>query len=205
MKENRWFAVVFMFVITAIFSSLLIGINVAVQDRIQANRQFALELAVLEVLNVKIPAGSSQRDIHEIFVKDAKPPAEDIGAYRLYRDGRVVGYAVLVGGEGFWAPIKGVVGFAPDRKTITGVAFFEQNETPGLGAQITTEDFRNQFKGKTLSLVDEPIGIRPITAELKANQVHAVSGATQTSVRLEKLINDSLADWQIAARQSLEQ
>jgi hypothetical protein len=39
------------------------------------------------------------------------------------------------------------------------------------------------------------MGIRPVTRELRDNEIHAITGATQTSVRLEKLINDRLVRW----------
>jgi Na+-transporting NADH:ubiquinone oxidoreductase subunit C len=82
-----------------------------------------------------------------------------------------------------------------DRRTITGIAFYEQNETPGLGAQITTITFTSQFRDKILAQGDKPLNIRPPGAPLGESDVHAVTGATQTSTRLEKILNDSLTQW----------
>ena len=87
---------------------------------------------------------------------------------------------------------------APDQRTITGIAFYEQNETPGLGGRIVEEDFCGQFAGKTMILGDKVLGFKPEGETLKENQVHAITGATQTCIRLEKLINDGLSAWLIS-------
>ena len=113
----------------------------------------------------------------------------------MTKAGQTVAYALPVSGQGFWAPIKGIIGLKADRRTITGIAFYEQNETPGLGAQITTSAFTSQFKGKVLSWGDKALNIRPPGAPLGASDVEAVTGATQTSTRLEKILNDALTEW----------
>jgi Na+-transporting NADH:ubiquinone oxidoreductase subunit C len=119
-----------------------------------------------------------------------------IGFTRLKEDGRVVAYAVPIEGRGFWAPIRGMIGVKADRKTITGIAFYEQNETPGLGAEIAKSPFRDQFRGKEISPQDKPISMRRPGETLGKSEVHAVTGATQTSTRLEGIINASLKQWQ---------
>ena len=132
--------------------------------------------------------------IHQTFVDEIR--AEDDGAYYVRLDGdKVAGYAVVVRGKGFWAQIEGVIGISPDRKTILAIAFYEQNETPGLGAEITKPAFGNQFEGLRLGPIEKPVGIKPFGAELADNEVHAISGATQTCTRLEKLINNDLSKW----------
>ena len=77
------------------------------------------------------------------------------------------------------------------------MVFYEQKETPGLGAQITTSDFRNQFQGKVISMTDKPLNIKRPGDILGQSDVHAVTGATQTSTRLEKIINDGLKTWRL--------
>jgi len=87
------------------------------------------------------------------------------------------------------------VGVSKDFKTITGISFYEQNETPGLGARIVENDFRGQFEGLALGSVENPIGIRPVTETLGQSEVHAITGATQTCIRLEVLIDEDLSAW----------
>ena len=196
MRERWWFPVAYMFVVTAFFSSIVIGFAQFTGDRVEANADLAFEKAVLAVLPGLLEEGESRLEIHRKFVERVGPPDEQIGgACRLTEAGRTVAYALPAEGQGFWAPIKGVIGLKDDRRTITGIAFYEQNETPGLGAQITTITFTSQFQGKVLASGDKPLNIRPPGAPLGESDVHAVTGATQTSTRLEKILNDALTQW----------
>ena len=196
MKEKRWFPIVYMFVATAFFSSIVIAFAQVTNERVRANQALALEKSVLAVLPGISIEGLSSPQLHQKFVDEvSKPDASSGGAYTLGKGGDIKGYAVPIEGKGFWAMIKGVIGVEADRKTITGIYFYEQNETPGLGAEIAKEDFRAQFKGKVISGRDKTLNMKRPGAELGDSDVHAVTGATQTSTRLEKIINDGLKEW----------
>lgn len=198
MKDKPWFAVVYMFLITAFFSSVVIGFARVTRQRVEANQKLAFEQAVLEAFS--LAQDKNPQQIHETFTERIGQPRESShGAYLLKENGEVTGYAVGVAGKGFWAPIKGIVGIDVDKRTITGIAFYEQNETPGLGAQITTPEFRDQFAEKVIAATDNAIAIKPFGSPLLGdNEVHAITGATQTCARLEKLINDDLTKWRDA-------
>lgn len=193
MKDRPWFAVVYMFFVTAFFSSVVIGFAHFTSDRVEANRQLAFERSVLEVFG--LAEGKSSVQIHQIFVDRVSVPESPGGTYLLTDDGEVKGYAFVISGKGFWAPIKGVVGIKPDKRTLSGVSFFEQNETPGLGGEIAEEEFCSQFAGIIISSSGDAIGIESFGSVLKSNQVHAITGATQTCSRLEKFLNEQLAKW----------
>jgi len=196
MAEKKWFPVVYMFVVTAFFSSIVIGFARVTDERVEANKDLAFEKAVLTVLPGLLEDRESRLAIHRKFVERVGPPDDRFGGACVLKDaGQVVAYAVPMEGQGFWAPIKGIIGVKADRQTITGVAFYEQNETPGLGAQITTVEFTSQFPGKVLASGDKPIRLRSPGSALGPSDVHAVTGATQTSTRLEKILNEALTQW----------
>lgn len=196
MREKRWFPVVYMFVITAIFSSVVIGFTQVTRRRVEANAALAFERAVVSVLPGLYEPGMTSLAVHETYTDQVSRPDDTSGsAYTLRRDGNIVAYALPISGQGFWAPIKGIIGVEADKKTVTKIAFYEQNETPGLGAVIVEPEFRDQFEGKVLAAGDRPIGIKRPGDELGDSEVHAVTGATQTSTRLEKIINDSVTAW----------
>lgn len=195
MKDRPFFAVIYMFAVTAFFSAVLIGFARLTRDRVDANQQLAFEKAVLDAFPEIKP--TSHSDIHRIFTEQfVKTEKSSYPFYYYRKDGKTVGYAVPVEGKGFWAIIKGVVGVAADKQIITGIAFYEQSETPGLGARIAEPDFCDQFKNLEFDDQGMPIGIRQGGGILKKNEVHSITGATQTCVRLEKLVNDGLAQWQ---------
>jgi Na+-transporting NADH:ubiquinone oxidoreductase subunit C len=196
MREKLWFPVFYMFLMTAFFSSIVIGFSQVTNARIEANEDLAFEKAVLTVLPGLFDAEISRSELHRRFVERVSSPDEKSGsAYMLKEAGKNVAYALPISGQGFWAPIKGVIGIKADWKTITAIAFYEQNETPGLGAQITKDAFRSQFNGKVISSTGNPLNVKPPSATLGISEVHAITGATQTSTRLEKIINEALKNW----------
>ncbi len=187
-----------MFLITAFVSSIVIGFTQWTGDRVEANRMLAFEKAVLAVLpglydeKEKVPG----MRLHERFIEKVKPPdGYSAGAYTLADSGNIIAYALPISGRGFWAPIRAVIGIEADKKTISGVAIYEQNETPGLGAEIVRPEFRNQFKGKGIVMGEKPLRIKRPGTPLDQNSVHAITGATQTSVRLENMMNEALMAW----------
>jgi Na+-transporting NADH:ubiquinone oxidoreductase subunit NqrC len=193
MKDKPWFAVVYMFAITACLSTVLIGFSRLTRERVSANEQLAFERAVLEAFpEIDIP---STAEVHGLFTARFEKSETAGGAYVYRKDNEIVGYAVPVAGKGFWATIGGVVGVSKDLATITGISFYEQTETPGLGARIVEPEFRGQFEGLTVGPIDRPVGIRPTSVTLSASEVHAITGATQTCVRLEALMNEGLSAW----------
>ena len=202
MRKKKWFPVLYMFMVTAFFSSIVIGVSQFTKERVAANKKRSFEQAILASLPGMYDAKAGDLELHKKFQQRIGQPNEfTAGACILKEDGQLVAYALPIAGQGFWAPIKGVIGIAADKKTITGVVFYEQKETPGLGAQITTSQFRNQFKGKVISTGQKPLNFKRPGETLGQSDVHAVTGATQTSARLEKIINDGLKKWQLKMAQ----
>lgn len=199
MKEKKWFPVIYMFAVTAFFSSMVIGFTLYSSERVEANQQLAFEKAVLKALpglydeNERV----SSLQLHQRFTEKVERPDDlTAGAYTLEEGAQLVAYALPIEGQGFWAPVKGVIGIDADRQTITGIAFYEQNETPGLGAEITKPEFTQQFRGKETQKQGKPLEFKRPGERLDENSVHAVTGATQTCARLEKIINEALRKWQ---------
>ena len=115
--------------------------------------------------------------------------------------GNDAAYAVPANGMGLWGPISGYLALDPQVTTVTGVTFFAPKETPGLGAEITTDVFKDQFVGK--KVVDnngKPKSIRVVkgaAANLCPDDldhcVDGVSGATITCRGVDDMIAQSLA------------
>lgn len=197
-QKNSLFPVIYMFIITAFFSAILILFSDYTRPQVKANEQIQIEKAIVTVLITDLDAKTSNREIHRIYTKEITKPTFKGDTYKLIKNGEILAHALPIEGQGFWAPIKGFIGIGPDKKSLINISFYEQNETPGLGAEITQPEFCNQFKiqnNRVLSEVKKPLKIARPGTELKQNEVHAVTGATQTSTRLEKLINDSIVDW----------
>lgn len=196
MKNRRWFPIVYMFVVTAFFSAVIIGFAQLTEKRVKANDARAFELAVLKVLPGLYDPNAGALELHRRFVEQVQQPTKaTAGAYALKQDGVVAAYALPFGGQGFWAPVDGVIGIEADKKTITNVIIYQQRETPGLGAEVAQRQFCDQFLNLEMAGGDKPVRFKRSGEPLGPGQVHAVTGATQTSIRLEKIINDALTEW----------
>lgn len=61
-------------------------------------------------------------------------------------DGSIAGYAIISSASGYNGENKVLVGFNEDASMVTGIVITEQAETPGLGAKIVENSFREQFE-----------------------------------------------------------
>ena len=105
-------------------------------------------------------------------------------------------------GAGLWGPIWGYIGMTSDFQNVVGVVFDHKSETPGLGAEITTEKFRSQFQGKTIFSDGEFVsidvvkgGVANMAADLQKHSVDAISGGTITSQGVNNMIENVLGSY----------
>jgi len=198
MIKKRAFSVGYMFVLTLFFSCVVSAINTVNQDRIKTNEQIKLKRIILDVLGLEVSPETPNERVEQLFHERIK--MEDREERTVYvchaKDGKEVsGYAFPVSGPGFWGPIYGMVGVDPNLDKMVGIAFYEHSETPGLGGRITEPLFRDQFRGRRLSLVKgKYFHFRPPGTAAGPNEVDAITGATETSRRLEQFLNDSLKE-----------
>ena len=100
-----------------------------------------------------------------------------------------------VRGAGMWSMLYGYIALEPDLNTISGMTFYEQNETPGLGDQITHPHWLAQWqgrqlydhKGKPRFRINEGT-VQPGTGTEKY-EVDALTGATVTANAVTSLIH----------------
>lgn len=60
------------------------------------------------------------------------------------------GYVVPVNGFGLWDAIYGYIALNTDGNTVIGISWYDQKETPGLGANIAEAYWQNLFPGKKI-------------------------------------------------------
>ncbi len=110
-------------------------------------------------------------------------------------DGTVLNI-LSVYGAGLWGPIWGYLALENDWDTIYGAVFAHQGETPGLGAEIATPHFADQFRGKTIMSDGEFVSIAVLkgvgASAGNDHAVDAVSGGTITSRGVETMLYDCL-------------
>ena len=100
-------------------------------------------------------------------------------------------YILPVYGAGLWGPIWGYVAINEDMNTVYGANFDHQGETPGLGAEIATPVFQDQFKGKTIFEEGKLVSITVAKASESApveHKVDGISGGTITSKGVQDML-----------------
>lgn len=104
-------------------------------------------------------------------------------------------YVLPIYGAGLWGPIWGYIALNDDKDTVYGVYFSHQGETPGLGAEITTTKFQDQFLGKhVMENGTVALGVEKHGKVAKPDyQVDGISGGTITSKGVDAMIKDCLS------------
>jgi Na+-transporting NADH:ubiquinone oxidoreductase subunit C len=109
-------------------------------------------------------------------------------------------YIFPLRGAGLWGPIWGYIALNEDLNTVFGANFAHQGETPGLGAEISTQAFQEPFKGKTIfdasgNLVSIIVAKASETAP-EEHKVDGISGGTITSKGLQQMLLDDLKSYE---------
>ena len=92
-------------------------------------------------------------------------------------------------GYGLWGTLYGYISLASDLNTINGIEFYEHKETPGLGAEVENEEWKNIWKGKILYNKDGGVELKVVKgASSNEYEVDGLSGATLTSNGVSNMI-----------------
>jgi len=196
--KNNVYTLFYAGVLGTVCSLLLTAVASFTAPYQQANKEAEKNRNILGVLQVPYQPGASSQELVEIYKDNVR--LEQSGELTMYRyvppkdSGNEETVAVGFEGPGLWAPIKGFLALNKDMRTIRGVTFYEQEETPGLGGEIVTDKFRDQFIGR--SIVDEagnPGIIISSGGEPAANKVDAISGATMTCDKVQAMLNEAIS------------
>lgn len=123
-----------------------------------------------------------------------KVPAErDAPLYVADKDGETF-YIIPLRGKGLWGPIWGYISLKGDVNTVSGATFGHKGETPGLGAEIATPVFMDQFVDKKiLDTKGDFASIKVMKGNATGDyQVDGISGGTITSVGVQDMLEDCI-------------
>lgn len=107
-------------------------------------------------------------------------------------------YIVPLRGNGLWNAIFGYISLKDDINTVKGATFDHLGETPGLGAEITKEWFREEFQEeKIFDSNGNLVGVSVVKGDIDPsdkddNKVDAISGATITGDGVSDMISERL-------------
>jgi electron transport complex protein RnfG len=164
-------------IVCAICAFLLAFVNSLANDKIETNDKNKIEDAIFKLAPTvkrveKLVLGGET--IHKLF------------------DGsnNHIGYAFLARGDGYQGTIKILVVANPTLEKLEGREIIESVETPGLGAKIKEDPFKDQFKRLNVSSKIECVKEKAV----KDNQITAISSATISSKSVVNILNKNLED-----------
>jgi Na+-transporting NADH:ubiquinone oxidoreductase subunit C len=210
--KDRAYIIVFMVVLAAVFGGAVAGIYLASESVLARNKELRLQRAYLEVfgmiegriaLDEVGPLVERRIELGETIVDPET--SDDFQVIKGYADDaheELIGMAFRFRGMGFWSPIEGLLALNPDRTRTLGIVILEQKETPGLGGRIEEPIFTKPFEqGVKVSLpgnaTEKIIEISSTTPDpqspMAPRHVMAITGATQTSMALDRILNENLA------------
>lgn len=118
--------------------------------------------------------------------------------YRIYQDERLQRVGLPVYGPGMWSTIAAYVVLESDYNTIANIYFYQHGETPGIGDQIESLQWRQHWVGKKIR---NPAGEFKFQERKSAQdkygdnyQIDAISGATVTSSSVVSIVQYWLGD-----------
>jgi len=180
--------------------NILKSVNIA-SDVEQANDLFSntiKELFIVDSKGQKVEGDAFKVDLKVEHSKPVDQRKLPVYVADMGEKGKV--YIIPLRGAGLWGPIWGYIALLSDMNTIYGANFDHQGETPGLGAEINTEQFQKPFIGKTI-FDQSGLFTAVIIAKIgeksdPAHTVDGISGGTITSKGLQKMLFDDLATYQ---------
>ena len=116
----------------------------------------------------------------------------EAGEFPLFKaaNGSVV---IPVYGAGLWGPVWGYIALEPDMNTVKGIVMDHSGETPGLGAEITTDKVQSSFVGKTIFEGNDFVSVSMRKGGATNNhEVDAISGGTKTCDGVNAMLKDGL-------------
>ncbi|MFH1502519.1 MAG: FMN-binding protein [Candidatus Eisenbacteria bacterium] len=191
MKKGSLYAVFYAAVLGVVCALALTAVDGWTADRKDANARAEEVRNILSVLGVPFDAGASADELVAVYdasVRQETRGALEVHSYRHPESGTLS--AVRFEGPGLWGPVEGFLCLREDMTTIQAVTFYKHEETPGLGGEISSDAFQDQFRGKSLLGDDGLRGIRIVGDGADGpNEVDAISGATMTSDKVEEMLN----------------
>ena len=199
--KNRY---VFILTVTVICSFLLSLMYTILKDDFETNEENDSKKNILISIGVERDLLSDNRQVEELYdemIIETETP-NGLPLYEGIVDNKVDTYIIPISGLGLWSVLYGYFAIDSDSLYVKGITFYSHGETPGLGGEVDAEWFQQQFIGKQIfNENNELVSIQVIKSGLNPKPgyenytVSGISGATITSVGLEKFLKEDLSKY----------
>ena len=215
--NSNSYTIIYASVLVVIVAFVLAFVSSSLRERQNKNVELDTKKQILSAINVTKPVDASAEYDKYIkadmimaadgtlsantgaFVTGYEKEAKENGRLHIFVaeiDGQTK-YIFPLYGAGLWGSIWGYVSLDGDKNTVYGVYFSHASETPGLGAEITSQKFQSQFPGRhaieggevVLSVVKNGKVTNP------DHEVDGISGGTITSTGVDAMLKDCLGSY----------
>jgi len=226
--DSPGYVLAFAALVSALFTGAIMTLHAISEPAAEAARRLYQERSLVNVFQLggdEPPGDARVRELYARHIRLLDAPLIDPETGLVFNDpnapagptarktyvatkgegGEVIGYALPVSGVGFWSRIDAYLAVTPEFDKAIGIVIIRHQETPGLGGRITEPTWREQFEGlqigqavdgKYVHVGGDPPGD---DSPRRGRHVDAVTGATGTSMAVERFLNESIPAFRRAA------
>lgn len=190
---QAWLVILF----SLVFSISLAAVHIKLSPVIEKNKTKETMEKIPGLVTGEENSANTNKTSPEFTIKERTIKTDKQGiskSYMVYdafdNSGKVEGHVIKASGQGYNGKIELLLGLDPEGNKITGLYILDQKETPGLGAKVVEDAWRDQFIGKS---TDKPLVVvkgKPVSN----NDIDAVSGATISSRSVTNIVNAAVSD-----------
>lgn len=213
---KRFKTVLFMVGIAALYGAGVTVLHLSTVKTVEQNNRLIEQKALVELFglaDVKTLSSEQIAQIVETQIDRSETLTDpqtgrEIPLLKAYTDAShsaLKACAFPFSGIGFWAEIRGYIAVDPAFQKTVGMKVIEQTETPGLGSRIEEPFFVQPFRDGLNITAPAPgknyiyMGTagsppEPGTAQY-GRTFDAITGATQTSLAMSRMLNTAFAEF----------
>lgn len=205
-----------MLVIALLYGAGVTGLHLSTVKTVEQNTRFLEEKTLVELFKLGDVHTLAKDKISQIVATqiDRSETITDpqtgkkielLKAYDNPDRKNLVAYGIPFSGIGFWAEIKGYIAMDSQLKKTVGMKVMSQTETPGLGGRIEEPFFMQPFidglditppaENKNYLYMGSQGGKPKEGTAQYGRTFDAITGATQTTLAMERMLNSAVASF----------
>lgn len=161
--------------------TVLVDIKTGNYQKIESDSDFFKNFRILATDKTAIKINKKD-DLIGIGSHPSRMPA-----YLFYRGDKIEKIVLLIYGNGLWSTMYGFISLNKDLNTISGITFFDQKETPGLGGEVDNPNWKKQWQNKKLFNEKGELVFK-VSKGSDQFSVDGLSGATMTTKGVDNIV-----------------
>ena len=197
MKDNYILQAWLVLTLAVCFAAALSGVELALAERIEANKRAKTYGQIPELVRSpwweQNPGAMFAADVDK--TEEWRTPQGHLAYKAFDKHGRHRGWVIKAAGPGFADRIEVLIGLDVEGETVLGLYVLDQKETPALGNRIKEEKWRRKFVGRETGRDVVVSRASEKMANMVANSVQAITGATVSSRSVVGIVNAAVKDF----------